>query len=303
MYRDTTSRFLFVLLLLAMAWFAGQVIAPVHRRPHVGRRARRHLPPVPSPPPARVRRPTVGRHDHPHAARGGLRHRAGDTRRGAGRAGRDRRLPVGPGILPGHVVRSDGGGALALARRSRRPRQAGGRPRPRKPEGARPHRAAACRGVPRGDRPGARRGSARLRVLVHRDDRRDPGALRARGGDDRSARLGAPVPHRRRPTHPVRHRRDDARRVPQRRTDRRRPGGPRLDRVPRAGRPSRRHAERAHVLPGPGAWRSGARLGPRRDLARARREHVERRVHGGVGRRRRRHDATTSCARCSRDAV
>jgi predicted PurR-regulated permease PerM len=28
MYRDTTSRFLFVLLLLAMAWFAGQVIAP-----------------------------------------------------------------------------------------------------------------------------------------------------------------------------------------------------------------------------------------------------------------------------------
>ena len=26
--RDTTSRFLFVLLLLAMAWFAGQVIAP-----------------------------------------------------------------------------------------------------------------------------------------------------------------------------------------------------------------------------------------------------------------------------------
>jgi len=28
MYRDTTSRFLFVLLLLAMAWFAGLVIAP-----------------------------------------------------------------------------------------------------------------------------------------------------------------------------------------------------------------------------------------------------------------------------------
>ena len=28
MYRDTTSRFLFVLLLLAIAWFAGQVIAP-----------------------------------------------------------------------------------------------------------------------------------------------------------------------------------------------------------------------------------------------------------------------------------
>ena len=28
MYRDTTSRFLFVLLLLAMAWFAGQVFAP-----------------------------------------------------------------------------------------------------------------------------------------------------------------------------------------------------------------------------------------------------------------------------------
>ena len=28
MYRDTTSRFLFVFLLLAMAWFAGQVIAP-----------------------------------------------------------------------------------------------------------------------------------------------------------------------------------------------------------------------------------------------------------------------------------
>ena len=28
MYRDTTSRLLFVLLLLAVAWFAGQVIAP-----------------------------------------------------------------------------------------------------------------------------------------------------------------------------------------------------------------------------------------------------------------------------------
>ena len=28
MYRDTTSRFLFVFLLLAMAWFAAQVIAP-----------------------------------------------------------------------------------------------------------------------------------------------------------------------------------------------------------------------------------------------------------------------------------
>jgi predicted PurR-regulated permease PerM len=28
MYRDTTSRFLVVLLLLEMAWFAGQVIAP-----------------------------------------------------------------------------------------------------------------------------------------------------------------------------------------------------------------------------------------------------------------------------------
>ena len=28
MYRDTTSRFLFVLLLLMMAWFAGRVIAP-----------------------------------------------------------------------------------------------------------------------------------------------------------------------------------------------------------------------------------------------------------------------------------
>ena len=28
MYRDMTSRFLFVLLLLAMAWFAGQVITP-----------------------------------------------------------------------------------------------------------------------------------------------------------------------------------------------------------------------------------------------------------------------------------